>query len=52
MPVNCDGVARELQSLAAEFIQGKLTQGEFLQDLRQLTDLVEMWAAETPAAYS
>jgi hypothetical protein len=50
-PANCDQVAQELQSLAVEFLAGRLNQGEFLQDLQQLTDLVNEWAVETPAAY-
>ena len=51
-PVNCEQVAKELQGLAAEFLAGKMTQGEFYQDLEQLTDIVKTWAAETPSAYT
>jgi hypothetical protein len=51
MPNNCQDVARELISLANELLEDKLTQGEFYQDLTQLTEQVEAWAAETPQAY-
>jgi hypothetical protein len=50
-PVNCQEIARDLITLANELLEDKLTQGEFYQDLTQLTEQVEAWAAETPSAY-
>jgi hypothetical protein len=52
MYANCNEIARELIILANELLADRLTQGEFLQDLTQLTEQVQKWAAETPQAYS
>jgi len=51
-PANCREIAEQMITLANEFLADKLTQGEFYQDLTQLTDQVNEWAAETPTAYT